>query len=239
MVRNAPKWYETHQNMSLGSNGVDRVLLQKIPMRLRGINFCTSSARFALSFVRQTNSSECTQMIRNAPKCQFRVKWGGSGAFVAKNFDTTLWHELLHLFGPFCTEFRKATKRSSMLPNRTKYTKTSVYGPMGWIGSFVAKNSDATSCTNFCTSSTRFAPSFVRQPNGPKHTQMVRNAPKRQFKVKCGGSGAFIAKNSDVTSWHELLHYLAYFALSFVRQPNGPECTQIVRNALKHQFNVQ
>ena len=34
---NAPKQYETHQNMSLGSIGVDRFhSLQKIPMRLRG-----------------------------------------------------------------------------------------------------------------------------------------------------------------------------------------------------------
>jgi len=50
-----PKHYETHQNMSLGSNGVDRVhSFRKIPMRLRGTNFCTnytSSAHFALSFV--------------------------------------------------------------------------------------------------------------------------------------------------------------------------------------------
>ena len=30
--------------------------------------------------------------------------------FVAKNFDVTSWHELLHKFGPFYTEFRKATK---------------------------------------------------------------------------------------------------------------------------------
>ena len=31
MVQNAPKHYETHQNMSLGPDGVDRVdLLQKI-----------------------------------------------------------------------------------------------------------------------------------------------------------------------------------------------------------------
>ena len=96
-------------------------------------------------------------MVRNAPKHQFMVKWGGSGVFVAKNSDATSWHELLHkfgptvpnatklyemhenvslgsngvdrvhslrkiltrlrgrtfaLFGPFCTEFRKATKRS-------------------------------------------------------------------------------------------------------------------------------
>ena len=37
---NAPKHYETHQNMSLGSNGVDRFRsLRKIPMRLRGTNF--------------------------------------------------------------------------------------------------------------------------------------------------------------------------------------------------------
>ena len=52
---NAPKYYETQQNMSLGSNGVDQVRsLRKIPMRLRGKNFCinyTSSTHFAPSFV--------------------------------------------------------------------------------------------------------------------------------------------------------------------------------------------
>src|SRR6185312_8510680 len=100
------------QNVSLGSNGVVRLRsLQKIPTRLRGTNFCTRSARFAPSFVRQPNGPECTQIVRNAPKCQFRVQWGGSGAFVAKNSGATSWHELLHLFGLFCTEFRKATKR--------------------------------------------------------------------------------------------------------------------------------
>ena len=36
-IQNAPKHYETHQNMSLWSNGVDRVhSLRKIPMRFRG-----------------------------------------------------------------------------------------------------------------------------------------------------------------------------------------------------------
>ena len=44
------------QNVSLGSNGVDRVRsLLKIPTRLHGTNFCTSSARFAPSFIRQPN----------------------------------------------------------------------------------------------------------------------------------------------------------------------------------------
>jgi hypothetical protein len=55
IIQNAPKLYKTHQNMSLGSNGVDWVgSLQKIPMRLRGTTFCincSSWARFAPSFM--------------------------------------------------------------------------------------------------------------------------------------------------------------------------------------------
>src|SRR6185312_2127389 len=129
------------QNVNLGSDGVFQVhLLRKILTRLCGMNFCTSSARFAPSFIRQPNGSECTQIVRNATKHQFRVRWGVSGALLAKNSDATSWHELLHKFG-------------------------------------------------------RFAPSFVRQPNGPECTQIVRNAPKCQFRIKWGGSGAFVAKN--------------------------------------------
>ena len=55
MVPNAPKRKETHQNMSLGSNGVDcERSLRKIMTRLRGTNFyinCTSLAHFTPSFV--------------------------------------------------------------------------------------------------------------------------------------------------------------------------------------------
>jgi len=53
-IQNASKHYETHQNMSLGSNGVGRVhSLRKIPKRRHGTNLCincTSSTRFATSF---------------------------------------------------------------------------------------------------------------------------------------------------------------------------------------------
>ena len=123
-----------HQNISFMSNGVDRVRsLRKIQTRLRGTNFCTSSSRFAPSFVRQPNGPECTQIVRNAPKRKFRVHWGGSGVFCVKNSDAPSWHELLHNFVPFCTEFRKATKGFRMHPNSTKHTKTSVYGAMGRI----------------------------------------------------------------------------------------------------------
>ena len=96
-VPNAPKWHKTHQNVSLGSNGWDRVSsLRKILTPLRGTNFCTSSARFAPSFVRLPNGPGCTQIVRDAPKHQFRVQMGESGAFVAKNSNATSWHELLH-----------------------------------------------------------------------------------------------------------------------------------------------
>ena len=127
MVRNAWK-------RQFGPNGVDRVhSLRKILTQLGGTNFCTSSARFPPSFVGQPNSPEYTQMVRNAPTHQFRVKWGGSSTFVVKNSEATSWHELLHYSGWFCTEFRKATKRRQFR--------------VQWVGSgeFVAKNSDATS----------------------------------------------------------------------------------------------
>ena len=146
--------------------------MRKILTRLRGTNSCTSSARFASSFVRQPNGPECTQIVQNAPKRHFR----SDGVFHVR---------------------------------------------------LLRKNPTRLRGTNFSTSSARFALSFVRQPNGPECTHLVRNATKRHFGVRWGLSGAFVAKNYS-TSWHELLHKFGRFAQSFVRQPNCPECTQIV-----------
>ena len=140
------------QNINLGPNWVDRVCSsRKILTRLRGTNFCTSSARFAPCFVRQPNGPKCTQIVQNAKK----ISLGSNGVDWVRSLQK--------------------------IPTR----------PRG---------------TNFCTSSARFAPRFVRQPNGSKCTQIVRNKPKCQFRVQWGGSGAFLAKNSDATPWHELLH---------------------------------
>ena len=50
--------------------------------------------------------------------------FNGVPTFVAKNSDTTSWHELLHHFGQFCTEFCKATKWYQMHPNGMKLTET-------------------------------------------------------------------------------------------------------------------
>ena len=99
-IPNAPKHYETHQNMSLKSNVVDQVRsLQKITTWLRGTDFCinwTSSVCFATSFMQLRNDPKCTQILRNRPKHWFWVQWGGLGPFVVKKPDVTSWHELLH-----------------------------------------------------------------------------------------------------------------------------------------------
>jgi len=146
--------------------------LRKILMRLRGTNFCTSSACIAPSFVRRPNGHECTQIVQNALKRQYTVEWSGSDVFVAKNFDATSWHKLLHYFGPYSIVFRKATKQSRMHPNSIKRTKTSIYGAMGWIG---------------CVLCEKFRRDFVAQPFAllrhvlyrvSKGNQTVPNAPK-------------------------------------------------------------
>ena len=53
-----------------------------------------------------------TQTLCNTLKHEFMVQWDASSAFVAKNYNVTSWHELLHLlhqFNPFCTEFCAVT----------------------------------------------------------------------------------------------------------------------------------
>ena len=158
MIPNPPRHYETHQNMSLGSNGVDWVRsLRDILMWLHGTNFCincTSSPRFAPSFMQLRNNPKCTQTLLNTPKHDFRVQWGDQVCSLQK---ITTW----------------------------------LHG------------------TNFCfiwTSSVCFATSFMHLRNDPKCTQTLWNAPKHEFRVQWGVLGAFVAKNPDVTSWHELLH---------------------------------
>jgi hypothetical protein len=157
-----------HQNVSLGSNGVDRVRsMRKSLTRVRGTNFCTSSARFTPSFVRQPNGPECTQIVRNAPKRQFRVQWGGSGAFVAKKFRREFVARTFALVRPVLHQVSEGNQNISLGSNGVDQVRSLGIIPTRLHG------------TNICTSSARFAPSFESQPNGTECTQIVRNAPKR------------------------------------------------------------
>jgi len=91
-IPNAPKYYKTDRKISLGYNGVDWLhSLQTISTGHCDTNFCincSSSSSFAQSFMQLRNDPKCTQTLRNTPKHEFRVKWGGLDAFVAKN---TMW----------------------------------------------------------------------------------------------------------------------------------------------------
>src|SRR6185503_531544 len=75
---------------------------------------------FCIEFCKATKRSKCIQIVQNTPKHEFRVQWGGSVAFIAKNSNATSWPELLHQFGPFCTEFCNATERGQMHKNSMK-----------------------------------------------------------------------------------------------------------------------
>jgi len=99
MVSNAPKHYETHQNMSLGSNGGSGafVAIKSDATSLYELFiFWTSWIRFAPSFVQKQNGPNAPKPLRNAQEHEFGIQWYGSGAFVAKNSDATSLHQLLH-----------------------------------------------------------------------------------------------------------------------------------------------
>ena len=119
IVRNAQKHEFRVQWWRIGC-----VCCEKFRRDFVGTNFFTSLTSFAPSFVRRPNSPKCTQKVENRPKHEFRVQWGGSGAFVAKNSDGTSWQEVFHQFDPFYTKCCYATKQSQMHPNNTKHTKT-------------------------------------------------------------------------------------------------------------------
>ena len=81
---------------------------------------------------------------------------------------------------------------------------------MGWIGAFVAKNFRYNFIAQTCPLIATVQPILHRVScsnetltNAPKHYE---NATKHEFRDQWGGSCAFVAKNSDASLWHELLH---------------------------------
>ena len=146
---------------------MDRVRsLRNIPKRLRGTNFCTSLARFPPSFLRQPNGPKCTQMVQISPKHEFRVQWGGSSAFVAKNSNATSWQKFWSNgvgifrnertrstpFGPklmfWCISYHLSASSTVWLPQETRW-KT------GWTS---AKVRATKSGRNFSQQITRSIP---------------------------------------------------------------------------------
>ena len=121
-----PNTTKMHWNIGIGSNGVDWLRsLPKIPTWLRGTNFnCTSSPRFAPSFMQLQNDPKCIHTLWNSPKHEFRVQWAGPGAFVAKMTDTTSWHELFSLIGAVQPKLHRVSYNIETIPNAPKHYET-------------------------------------------------------------------------------------------------------------------
>ena len=172
MVPNAPKKYETRQNISLGSNGIDQVRsLGKFLTPLRGTKFCTSSARFAPIFIRHPNSTRHTKIWVMCP-----MGWIGC---VMRKIPTRLCGT------HFCTNSPRFKFSLVRQPNSPKCIQIVWIAPkhqfrVQWGGSvaFVAKTSDGTSwhevfhqfdpfCTRFCKATKQ----SQMHPNSTKHTK--------------------------------------------------------------------
>ena len=183
MIPNAPKHYETHKNMSLGSNGVDQVhLLGKITTWLRGTDICincTSSVCFAPSLMQLRNDPKCTKTLWNAPKHEFMVQWLYYVHWLRK-FTTWLRGTNFALIAPVQYVLHQVSCSYETIPNAPKYYETHRNISLGsngvdWVRS-LQKIPTWLRGTNFCincTSSVCFAPSFVQLRNDPKCTQIL------------------------------------------------------------------
>ena len=62
----------------------------------------------------------------------------GADRVRSKNSNATSWHELLHQFDPFCTEYRKATKQSQITQIVQKARKEEFRVQIVGLGAFIA-----------------------------------------------------------------------------------------------------
>ena len=88
---NAPKHYEMLQNMSLDPVGwIECVLCEKIRCDFMAQTFALiAPVQPVLPRVSCSNETltNAPKHYENAPKHEFRVQWGGSHAYIAKNSD--------------------------------------------------------------------------------------------------------------------------------------------------------
>ena len=99
-----------------------------------------------------------------------------------------------------------------------------------------------TNFCNNCTSSHRFAPSFMQlrnQTNAPKHNETYEN-------ISLGSNGVdWVGSLRKMPTWLRGTKFCInctsspYFASSFMELRNDPKCTQTLCNAPKHEFGVQ
>ena len=63
-------------------------------------------------------------MLQNSLKHEFMVEWGGPGAFVAKMYNMTSWHELFSLIAPVQFKLHRVLYSNETIPNAPKHYET-------------------------------------------------------------------------------------------------------------------
>ena len=128
---NAPKHYKMHQNMNLGSSGMDRVgSLQNVPMRLRGTNFCincSSSAHFTLSFNAVMKPSKMHPNATKRTNTCIKGPMGWIGCAHCEKFRCDFMSQTCALIAPVQPILHRVychNKCSQMPPNTMKRTIT-------------------------------------------------------------------------------------------------------------------
>ena len=175
-LTNPTKHYETHEYKSLGSNGVDRVRsLPKIPIRVRGTNFCincTIWAFFAPSYKRQRNCPKCTREY----EMHQNISLGSNGVDRVRSVRKILTRLHSRTFALVQPVLHRDSYGNQTVQNAPKLYEMHPNISLGSHGvdrvRSVWKIPTRLRCMDFCTSSARFAPIIVRQPNGPKYTQI-------------------------------------------------------------------
>ena len=151
-------------------------------------------------------------MVRNSPKHQFRFKWAGSGAFVAKKIQCDLMAQTFPLIAtvqPILHRVPCSNKTLINAPKHYEMLQNMSLFPMGWIECVLWKKFRCDFMAQTCALIAPVQPILPRVScsnetltNAPKR---YVNAPNHEFRVQWGGSRAFVTKNSDASSWHELL----------------------------------
>jgi len=109
-------------------------------------------------------------------------------------------------FAPSFMQLRNDPKCTKILWNAPKHEFRVQWGrSCAFVTKITMRLRGTNLCIN-CTSSVCFATSFMQLRNDPKCTQTQWNTSKHEFRVQWGRSGAFVVKNYNVTSWHELMY---------------------------------
>ena len=170
--------------------------------------------------------TKCTETLQNAPEYEF----GSNGVYRVRSLRKTLMRFCGTNFFINCTvqpilhRVPCSNETLSTAPKHYEMLQNMSLVPMGWIECVLCEKFRCDFMAQTCALIALVQPVLHRVScsdetltNAPKHYE---NALKHEFTVQWGGSRAFVAKNSDASSCHELLHYCtssAYFAPSFMQ----------------------